>query len=47
MVKVKGPPDASTLYTKAGRTINLPPDRLIEVTEEDAVALLRAGWERA
>jgi hypothetical protein len=46
MVKVKGPAGVSTVYTMTGRAIMAPPDRTIEVTEEDAVSLLGNGWTR-
>ncbi len=48
LARVKAPPSlqASTIYTITGRSLMLPPDRTLEVGEEDAKALIRNEWTR-
>lgn len=45
-VRVRVPIGISQVFTLTGRQLCVPADRLIEVTQEDAVPLLAAGFEK-
>lgn len=47
MVKMVAPLGVTTVQTIIGRTLLVPPDRLIEVTEEEAIPLRAAGFVMA
>jgi predicted phage terminase large subunit-like protein len=47
MLKLKVPAGITRIYGITGHAIMVQQDRTIEVTEEDAVSLLRNGWARA
>ncbi len=46
MIPVLMPPGISTYYTVTGRSVAIPNDRIIEVTEEELTGALLAGGKR-
>jgi predicted phage terminase large subunit-like protein len=46
MIRVRVPAPTSTCYTITGRQINVPVDRIIEVTEEEIIPILQNGGSR-
>ena len=40
------PDGISTLYLIDGSAMNVPEDRVVEVSQQDAVAFGMRGWER-
>jgi hypothetical protein len=43
-VRVKTPPGIGSVQTFSGRHITIGEDRIVEMSEEDATYLIRAGW---
>jgi hypothetical protein len=46
VLRVRVPDGITTLCLSDGRTLQVPPDRIVEVPKEDAIAYGKAGWER-
>ena len=46
MIRVRVPPPASTYILITGREVNVPDDRIIEVSEEELIPLLQHGATR-
>ncbi len=46
-VKMLAPLGVSHAYLMSGRAVAIPADRLVEMSEDDAKPLERAGWLRA
>ena len=46
LIRVLVPPGASHRYLITGRRVAIPPDRIIEVTEEEIGAVLQNGGKR-
>jgi hypothetical protein len=44
--RVRVPDGISTLYLIDGSAVNVPEDRVVEVSHQDAVAFGQSGWER-
>jgi len=44
--RVRVPDGVTTLYLIDGSAMNVPEDRVVEVTQQDAVAFGQRGWER-
>jgi hypothetical protein len=44
--RVRIPGEITTLCLSDGRTLQVPPDRIVEVPKEDAIAYGTRGWER-
>jgi Terminase RNaseH-like domain len=45
-VRLKAPPGIGAVQTFSGRRITIAEDRIIEMSEEDADCLIRAGWTK-
>src|ERR1700736_2846771 len=45
-VRLLAPPGIGSVYTFSRRTINVGPDRTIEMSADDAEYLIRAGWTK-
>jgi hypothetical protein len=43
-IRVKAPPGIGAVQTSAGRHINVGPDGIVEMSEEDAFYLIPVGW---
>jgi hypothetical protein len=43
-VRLKVPPGIGAVQTFSGRRITIGEDRIVEMSEEDADCLIRAGW---
>jgi hypothetical protein len=43
-VRVQAPPGIGAVQTFSGRHINVGPDGIVEMSEEDAFYLIPAGW---
>ena len=46
MLRIWAPGNSSTWILAGGRQVVIPVDRIIEVTEMEAIAILRAGGKR-
>ena len=46
IIRVRVPASSSTVYTITGRQVNVPVDRVIEVTEEEIIPILQNGGSR-
>ena len=45
-VRLKAPPGIGAVQTFSGRRITIAEDRIVEMSEEDADCLIRAGWTK-
>ena len=45
-VRIKAPPGIGAVQTFSGRRITIGEDRIVEMSEEDADYLIRAGWTK-
>src|SRR5439155_22546428 len=45
-VRLKAPPGIGAAQTFSGRRITIGEDRIVEMSEEDADCLIRAGWTK-
>jgi hypothetical protein len=43
-VQLRAPPGIRAVQTFSGRHLNIGPERLVEMSAEDAEYLIRAGW---
>ena len=43
-VRVQAPPGIGAVQTFSGRHINVGPDGIVEMSEDDAFYLIPAGW---
>lgn len=46
MIRVLAPPGIGAALLLSGRDVSVPPNRIVEMTEEDARPLYRGGWIR-
>src|SRR5437879_6510076 len=46
MLRLKAPAGISAVYLMSGPVITVPPDGILEFTEETAWPLIRAGWTK-
>jgi Terminase RNaseH-like domain len=45
-VRLKAPPGIGAVQTFSGRRITIAEDRIVEMSDEDADCLIRAGWTK-